>query len=175
MAEAPNPSAFHEGDRVQLTDQKGRKHTVTLVVGKTFFTSKGAILHDDLLGRPEGIIVSSNKGAPYLAQRPLLQDFVLSMPRGATPVYPKDSAVIVGLADIYPGAHVVEAGVGSAALTCSLLRAVGESGSVTSFERRADFAEIARGNVDTFFGHTPSTWSLHVGDLAAVEQLLPAA
>ena len=175
MADVPNSSMFHEGDRVQLTDQKGRKHTVTLAAGRTFFTSKGAIAHDDLLDQPEGIIVNSNKGAPYLAQRPLLQDFVLSMPRGATPVYPKDAAVIVGLADIHPGARVVEAGVGSAALTCSLLRAVGESGTVTSFERRADFAEIARSNVATFFGAVPPTWSLHVGDLADVAQAIPDA
>jgi len=175
MAQAPNPNTFHIGDRVQLTDQKGRKHTVTLNAGGTFFTSKGAIAHDDLLGRPEGIIVTSNKGAPYLAQRPLLADFVLSMPRGATPVYPKDAAVIVGLADIHPGARVVEAGVGSAALTCSLLRAVGTSGSVTSFEQRADFAEIARTNVATFFGSEPANWSLQVGDLAAVENALPDA
>ena len=83
----------------------------------------------------------------YLALRPLLSDFVLSMPRGAAVVYPKDAAAIVGFADIYPGAVVVEAGVGSGALTCSLLRAVGDAGRVHSFERREDFAAVARKNV----------------------------
>jgi tRNA (adenine57-N1/adenine58-N1)-methyltransferase len=88
------------------------------------------------------------------------------MPRGATVVYPKDAAQIVGLADIFPGAHVVEAGAGSGALTCSLLRAVGEHGSVSSYERRADFAEVARSNVERFFGAPPANWRLTLGDLA---------
>ena len=90
-------------------------------------------------------MVTTLAGVPYLILRPLLRDFVLSMPRGATVIYPKDAAAIVGLADIFPGAHVVEAGVGSGALTCSLLRAVGPTGRVTSYERRADFADIAAG------------------------------
>ncbi len=104
-------------------------------------------------------------GVPYLVLRPLLRDFVLSMPRGATVIYPKDAAAIVGLADIFPGAHVVEAGVGSGALTCSLLRAVGPTGRVTSFERRADFAEIATANVERFLGGPQPNWTVAVGDL----------
>lgn len=155
------------GERVQLTDPKGRLHTVTLEPGRNFHTSKGALAHDDLIGRPEGVVVTSTKGTAYLAQRPLLGDFVLSMPRGATVVYPKDAALIVGLADIYPGARVVEAGAGSGALTCSLLRAVGSEGSVHSYERREDFAEVARQNVGTFFGGEPPTWQLTVGDFVA--------
>lgn len=154
------------GDRVQLTDPKGRLHTITLIAGKQFHTAKGALAHDDLIGRPEGIVVTSSKGTAYLAQRPLLGDFVLSMPRGATVIYPKDAALIVGLADVYPGARVVEAGAGSGALTCSLLRAVGDTGAVHSFERREDFAAVAARNVETFFGDEHPAWRLTVGDLA---------
>ena len=156
---------FREGDRVQLTDPKKRLNTITLAEGKEFHTSKGSIKHDDLMGRPEGIIVTTTMGTPYLALRPLLSDFVLGMPRGATIVYPKDAAAIVGLADLYPGARVIEAGVGSGSLTCSLLRAVGDSGSVSSYERREDFAAVARANVETFFGSPHPAWSLTVGDL----------
>lgn len=158
------------GERVQLTDPKGRKHTITLTPGKLFHTSKGALAHDDLIGGHEGVVLYSTKGTGYLAQRPLLQDFVLSMPRGATVIYPKDAALIVGLADIYPGARVVEAGVGSAALTCSLLRAVGDAGAVHSFEKREDFAEVAGGNIELFFGQLPENWQLSVGDFAEVGQ-----
>lgn len=151
------------GDRVQLTDPKGRMHTITLTAGKVFHTAKGALAHDELIGQPEGIVVTSSKATPYLAQRPLLQDFVLSMPRGATVVYPKDAALIVGLADVYPGAVVVEAGAGSGALTCSLLRAIGSGGRLYSFEQREDFADVAAGNVATFFGGEPEQWQLTVG------------
>lgn len=158
---------FQVGDRVQLTDDKGRRHTVQLTPGKQFHTHKGAIEHDTLIGRPEGIVVVSTGGTPYVAFRPLLADFVLSMPRGATVVYPKDAAQIVGLADIFPGARVLEAGAGSGALTCSLLRAVGESGHVVSYERRADFAAIAAQNVELFFGGPHPAWECRVGDVAA--------
>jgi tRNA (adenine57-N1/adenine58-N1)-methyltransferase len=156
---------FRIGDRVQLTDPKKRMHTITLEPGKAFHTAKGAIGHDALIGQPEGIVVTSTQGVAYLALRPLLSDFVLSMPRGATIVYPKDAALIVGLADLYPGARVIEAGVGSGALTCSLLRAVGDQGRVSSYERRQDFADVARGNVSMFFGAVHPAWDLTVGDL----------
>lgn len=159
---------FRIGERVQLTDAKGRKHTVTLSAGQRFHTSKGAIEHDDLIGASEGSVVASANGTKYLAFRPLLRDFVLSMPRGAAVVYPKDAALIVGMCDIHPGARVVEAGVGSGALTCSLLRAVGATGSVHSFERRADFADTATRNVERFFGGPQSNWRLTVGDFATV-------
>lgn len=166
----PGPSdavggPFVTGDRVQLSDTKGKLHTVTLEPGKLFHTHKGAIAHDDLLGQPEGVVVTSTGSVAYLALRPLLCDFVLSMPRGATVVYPKDAAQIVGVADIFPGARVLEAGVGSGALTCSLLRAVGSHGAVHSYERRDDFAAVARKNVATFFGTEPGEWTLTVGDL----------
>nr|WP_204694489.1 tRNA (adenine-N1)-methyltransferase [Geodermatophilus bullaregiensis] len=158
---------FVAGDRVQLTDPKGRLHTVVLTPGKQFHTHRGAIAHDDLIGAPEGSVVHSTANTGYLAFRPLLADFVLSMPRGAQVVYPKDAAQIVGNGDIGPGMRVLEAGAGSGALTCSLLRAVGEHGRVTSYERREDFADVARGNVAAFFGGgVPDTWDLRPGDLA---------
>lgn len=169
-SQAMRSGPFGEGDRVQLTDPKGRMHTITLTPGKVFHTAKGAIEHDALIGQPEGIVVTSSKATPYLAQRPLLQDFVLSMPRGATVVYPKDAALIVGLADVYPGAVVVEAGAGSGALTCSLLRAVGDGGQLYSFEQRQDFADVAAGNVATFFGRKPSNWRLTVGPFGQADQ-----
>jgi tRNA (adenine57-N1/adenine58-N1)-methyltransferase len=162
----PVPGAFVEGDRVQLTDPKGRLHTVVLEPGRQFHTHRGAIAHDDLIGAPEGSVVHSTANTGYLAFRPLLADFVLSMPRGAQVIYPKDAAQIVGFGDIGPGMRVLEAGAGSGALTCSLLRAVGERGSVTSYERREDFADVARANVGAFFGAVPPNWSLRLGDLA---------
>ena len=156
---------FRPGDQVQLTDPKGRHYTFTLEPGKQFHTHQGSIPHDELLGGPEGVVVTSTGATPYLALRPLLSDYVLSMPRGAAVIYPKDAAQIVGLADVFPGARVVEAGAGSGALTCSLLRAVGDQGQVVSYERRADFAEVARANVERFFGEPHPAWRLVVGDL----------
>ena len=157
--------AFEVGDRVQLTDPKGRHHTVVLEAGKQFHTHRGAIAHDDLIGAPEGSVVHSTANTGYLALRPLLADFVLSMPRGAQVIYPKDAAQIVGFGDVGPGMRVLEAGAGSGALSCSLLRAVGSGGSVTSYERREDFADVARGNVGAFFGEVPANWDLRLGDL----------
>jgi tRNA (adenine57-N1/adenine58-N1)-methyltransferase len=109
--------------------------------------------------------VSTTAGLSFSAFKPLLADFVLTMPRGATIVYPKDAAMIVGVADIYPGARVLEAGVGSGALTISLLRAVGDNGIVHSIERREDFAKIARTNVEDYFQNNCKNWTLEVGDL----------
>jgi tRNA (adenine57-N1/adenine58-N1)-methyltransferase catalytic subunit len=159
-------ATFAVGERVQLTDPKGRRHTVTLEPGKQFHTHRGAISHDALIGQPEGSVVTSTSGTAYLAMRPLLADFVLSMPRGAAVVYPKDSAQIIGLGDVYPGATVLEAGAGSGALTCSLLRAVGPSGWVVSYEGRPDHAEVAVRNVETFYNGRPDNWTLRVGDVA---------
>ncbi|WP_405148083.1 tRNA (adenine-N1)-methyltransferase [Sphaerisporangium sp. NBC_01403] len=158
---------FQPGDQVQLTDPKDKRHTVTLREGGVFHTHKGSIPHDDLIGQPEGSVVRSSGGTSYLAFRHLLEDYAVSMPRGAAVVYPKDAAQIVAMADIFPGARVVEAGVGSGALTCFLLRAVGESGRLTSYERRQDFADVARKNVEKFFGGPMEQWRLVVGDLVA--------
>src|SRR3954462_6802904 len=143
---------LQEGEWVRLTDTKGRRHNICLTEGKQFFTNRGSIDHDDLIGRPEGFSIASSAGGEYLVFRPLLGEFVVSMPRRAAVVYPKDAAQIVAMADICPGARGVEAGAGSGALTCSLLRAVGPNGRVSSYERREDFAEIARRNVNQFFG-----------------------
>jgi tRNA (adenine57-N1/adenine58-N1)-methyltransferase len=153
------------GDRVQLTDPKKRQHTITLATGGQFHTHRGIVNHDDLIGGPEGVVVKSTAGTPYLALRPLLSDYVLSMPRGAQVIYPKDAALIVGYADVFPGARVVEAGAGSGSLSCSLLRAVGDEGSVSSYELRPEFADVARGNVARFFGEQHPSWRLTVGDL----------
>lgn len=159
---------FRVGDRVQLTDSRGRMHTIALEAGKQFHTHRGHIKHDDLIGMPDGTVITHSSGAEYLALRPLLSDYVLSMPRGAQVVYPKDAGQIVTMADIFPGARVVEAGVGSGALSLSLLRAVGDGGQLFSFERREDFAEIARANARIFFGEDHPAWTVTVGDLVEV-------
>lgn len=152
---------LREGDRVQLTDPKGKLHTITLVAGAQWHTHRGWIEHDHLIGQPEGSVVSTTNGTVYLALRPLLTDYVLSMPRGATIVYPKDAAAIVGMADIFPGARVIEAGVGSGALSISLLRAIGPRGHLYSYEKREEFAAVAKTNVTGFLGEVPN-WSVEV-------------
>lgn len=157
---------FGPGDRVRLTDPKGRHYSLVLTPGSAYHTHRGAIEHDDLLGAPEGSVVRSAANTPYLALRPLLPDYVLAMPRGAQVIYPRDAAQILMWGDVFPGARVLEAGAGSGALTCSLLRAVGPTGQVTSYEIRDDHAEHARANVERFFGEHPENWSLHVGDMA---------
>lgn len=167
---------FRLGDRVQLTGPKGRLHTITLREGGEMHTHHGVLRHADLVGLPDGSVVTGSGGHEYLALRPLLRDFVMSMPRGAAIVYPKDAAQIVAEADVFPGAVVVEAGVGSGALSLWLLRAIGPQGRLVSFERREDFAEVARANVETFVGDTPENWEVVVGDLAtALPETLPAA
>jgi tRNA (adenine57-N1/adenine58-N1)-methyltransferase catalytic subunit len=153
------------GEWITLSDPKGRRHSVLLERGKVFHTTKGGIAHDDLIDGPDAVVIRSNGGVEYLALRPLMSDYSVSMPRGAAVIYPKDTAQIVTMADIFPGAKVVEAGAGSGALTTALLRAVGVNGSVTSYERREDFAEVARRNVVNFFGAEHPAWRLQVGDL----------
>jgi len=160
-----NDGFFSVGDRIQLTDPKGKMYTFTITQGKEWHTHKGWIVHDDLVGMPEGSVVSTSAGLKFTAFKPMLGDFVLSMPRGATIVYPKDAAMIIGVADIFPGSKVIEAGVGSGALAISLLRAIGPQGRLDSFERRQDFADIARENVETYFGSLPQNWNLTVGSV----------
>ncbi len=164
-----NRGTFVAGDRVQLTDQKGKIYSITITPGKEWHTHKGWIVHDDLIGLPEGSVVSTSAGLKFTAFIPLLTDYVLSMPRGATIVYPKDAALIVGFADIFPGARVLEAGVGSGALTLSLLRAVGPTGSVHSVERREEFAANATSNIENYFGSRPKNWSLAIGSVQEQE------
>ena len=160
---------FTVGERVQLTDAKGRHYTMSLTPGSEFHTHRGSIAHDAVIGLEQGSVVKSSNGALFLVLRPLLVDYVMSMPRGPQVIYPKDAAQIVHEGDIFPGARVLEAGAGSGALTCSLLRAVGPQGRVTSYEQRADHAEHARRNVAGFHGahgELPQNWQLIVSDVA---------
>jgi tRNA (adenine57-N1/adenine58-N1)-methyltransferase catalytic subunit len=156
---------FKAGDKVQLTGPKGRLNTITLITGGAFGTHRGDLKHDDIIGKADGSVVANQQGVEYLALKPLLNDFVLSMPRGAAIIYPKDAAQIVVEGDIFPGAIVVEAGVGSGALSMYLLRAIGDRGELHSFERRSEFAEIAAGNVKSQTGSNPKNWKIHLGDL----------
>lgn len=156
---------FEYGDRVQLTDSKGKLYSITLTMGGEWHTHKGMLKHDELVGLPEGSIVKTNQELKFQAFRPLLTDYVLSMPRGATIIYPKDAAMILGVADIKPGLRVLEAGVGSGALTISLLRAITKNGFLHSVEIRDDFAEISRENIKQYFGEIPNNWKLSVGAL----------
>ena len=135
---------YRVGDRVVLSDVRGRRHVITLEVDKTFYTHRGALLHNDLIGQPEGSVITSSEGATYLAMRPSLSEHVMTMPRA-----------------------------GSGALTSFLLRAVGGAGRVYSFERREDFAETASRNLVRFFGRVPENWTLTVGDLAEATDLPP--
>lgn len=157
---------MQEGERVTFNDAKGRRHSIVLQAGAQFHTTRGAVAHDDVIGQPEGTVVRSVSGLEFLVLRPLLAEFTVSMPRGAAVVYPKDAAQIMVGADIFPGARVIEAGVGSGALTMSLLRAIGPNGVLHSYERRADFADIARRNVRNFLGTDHPGWTIHLGDLA---------
>jgi tRNA (adenine57-N1/adenine58-N1)-methyltransferase len=157
---------FAAGDQVQLTDPKGRMHQIVLREGGEFHTHRGSLKHDELIGAPEGSVVVAAGGTAYVALRPLLADYTLAMKRGAALIYPKDAAQILAYADIFPGARVLEAGAGSGALSCWMLRAIGPEGELISFERRADFARIAQANVGKYFGEVPAWWRLRVGDFS---------
>jgi len=148
---------------VQFTDAKGKLYSITLQPGGEWHTHKGWLKHDEIVGQPEGSIFITNGDLKFQAFRPLLGDYVLSMPRGATIIYPKDAAMILGVADIKPGVRVLESGIGSGALTLSLVRAVGSEGHVRSIEIRDDFAQISKQNVLNYFGQIPSNWDLVVG------------
>ncbi len=156
---------FAVGDRVQLTDPKGRHYTMILKSEAEFHTHRGIVAHDDVIGQPEGSVIKSSGGDAFLVLRPLLVDYVMSMPRGAQVIYPKDAAQIIHEGDIFPGATVLEAGAGSGAMTCSLLRAVGPDGTVISYEVRDDHADHAMRNVATFFGAEPANWRLIISDV----------
>ena len=157
-----------EGERVVLSDAKGKRHTVKLRSGGVFHTTKGGIEHDSIIGGPEGVVAVSVGGAEFLVFRPLLHDVMVAMPRQAAVIYPKDAAHILMQTDIFPGARVLEAGVGSGALSLALLRAIGPTGRLWSYERRPEFAEVARRNVRSFYGEEPATWEVRPGDLAEV-------
>jgi len=143
---------FRAGDRVLLVDNKKRRHLVTLEAGGQFHTHAGIVAHDDLIGHADGTTVHTSRGARLVAVRPTLAEYVLEMPRGAQVIYPKDLGPILVLADVFPGARVLESGVGSGALTSALLRAIGPTGHVTGYEIRDDFAQRAVRNVHGFLG-----------------------
>ena len=145
-------TVFSDGDRVHLVDRKGRQYALTLKAGDIFQFSGETIAHDELIGKPDGSLVTLSRGRPMLALRPTLSEYVLKMPRGAQVLYPKDLGVILQWADIYPGARVFEAGTGSGALTMALLRAVGDRGHVISYEAREDFARTAMKNIERYLG-----------------------
>jgi tRNA (adenine57-N1/adenine58-N1)-methyltransferase len=138
-----------EGERVILTDAKQRRYLVALKAGAEFHSHTGVVPHDDLIGQTDGIEIRTTKGARFRVFRATLADFVLKMPRGAQVIYPKDLGPILMLADIFPGARVLESGIGSGALSMTLLRA---GAVVTGYELRDDFAERAQANVNAFLG-----------------------
>jgi tRNA (adenine57-N1/adenine58-N1)-methyltransferase len=141
---------FRVGERILLFDTKGRRYLVTLAGGGEFHTHSGPVVHDQVLGRDEGVVVRSSGGARYTAVRPTLAEVVLKMPRGAQVIYPKDLGPILMMGDIFPGARVLESGLGSGALSMALLRA---GADVTGYEIRADFAARAQANVAGFLGN----------------------
>ena len=159
---------FQPGDKVQLTDAKRRHFTIELKEGGQFHSHKGIVSHDDIIGADEGTVVKSTLGSDYLCFRHLLVDHVLSMPRGAAVIYPKDAAQIIVEGDIFPGARVLEAGAGSGAMSMWLLRAVGETGRLISYEVREDHIGYARDNVVEQTGGQPANWDLRLGDLRDV-------
>ncbi|MCI1675543.1 MAG: tRNA (adenine-N1)-methyltransferase [Ancrocorticia sp.] len=159
---------FRAGERVQLTDPKGRQYTISLTKDGYFQSTRGNFRHSALIGKEEGTVLTTDDGRQFLALRPLISDYVLSMPRGATVIYPKDAAQIVHVADVFPGARVFEAGLGSGALTLALLKATGSEGHVLSAELRPEFAEIAEGNVRSWYGEDLPPWDVTIGEASQV-------
>jgi tRNA (adenine57-N1/adenine58-N1)-methyltransferase len=153
---------------VVLLDERGRRYLVRLEPGATFHYHGGALPHDLVLDSEEGTTVHTTTGASLLCFRPRLADFVLKMGRGAQVIYPKDLGPLLVSADVFPGARVLEAGTGSGALTLALCRAVGAEGRVVSYERRAEFLDVARRNAEDFFGKVPSWLELRHGDVRVV-------
>ena len=152
LLECPAMSELRNGERVHLVDKKGRHYALTLKAGDTYHFSGETIPHDNLIGRPDGSIVTLSKGKRFVALRPTFGEYVLKMPRGAQVLYPKDLSLIPMWADVYPGARVFEAGTGSGALTMALLRAVGPTGLVVTYEARDDFARTALTNIERYMG-----------------------
>ncbi len=158
---------FRVGERCELTDKRGKRHSIILAADGVFHTTKGRVFHHQIIGHTEGMTVVSEGGGEFLVMRNLMCEQMVTMPRKAAIIYPKDAAQIVMWADIFPGARVLEAGVGSGALSMVILRSIGEHGRLTSYERRADFAEQAQANVTEFFGKRPPNWTVVDGDLVS--------
>jgi tRNA (adenine57-N1/adenine58-N1)-methyltransferase len=148
---------FASGEKVLFVDSKDRRRLVTLRQGGEFHTHAGVTPHDDVIGQPEGAIVRSGSGARYVVIRPTLADFVLAMPRGAQVIYPKDLGALLMLVDVFPGARILEAGVGSGALSLALVRA---GAHVVGYEIRPDFAATAQKNVEAFLPSTVGSYSV---------------
>ena len=159
---------FITGEVCLLNDPRGKQYLVTLSENLTFQSDKGSIRHDAIVGQPEGSLIETNRGTPFVALRPRLADYVLRMKRGAAVMYPKDTGPLITWADIAPGCVVVEAGTGSGGLTIALSRAVGEHGSVVSVERRDDHAIHARRLIEAFAGAVPDNVDLRIGDVESV-------
>lgn len=153
-------SQLQSGERIHLVDKKGRQYALTLKAGDRYQLSGHKIAHDDLIGKPDGSLVTLSGNKTMLALKPTFGDYVLKMPRGAQVLYPKDLALIPMWADVYPGARVFEAGTGSGALTMALLRAVGPRGIVVTYEAREDFAKTAMTNIERYMGPMPNLISL---------------
>jgi tRNA (adenine57-N1/adenine58-N1)-methyltransferase len=153
---------FAAGEKALLLDAKKRRYLVELVPGGEFHSHNGFVPHDDVIGRPEGVALRSTKGSDYIALRPTLEDFVLEMPRGAQVIYPKDLGPICILADIGPGTRVFETGIGSGALSMTMLR---YGADIVGYELREDFANRARKNVQSFLGAgVVDRYDVHLGD-----------
>src|SRR5467141_4859665 len=160
-----------EGELIVLIDKVGRRHRVRLKAGERHSLHSGVIAHDELIGRLEGIVVTTQLVARLLAVRPAFAEQVTGRQRQAQPIYPKDLGAILVGADIHPGARVLEAGTGTGALTLALLRAVGPEGLVVSYEQREDFLEAARRGITETLGELPANLELKLGDVyAGVEE-----
>jgi tRNA (adenine57-N1/adenine58-N1)-methyltransferase len=159
-----------EGELVHLLDRKGRRYTISLKAEASFSFRHGTIAHDEIIGVEDGSVVKSNYGEKLLVFRPTLAEYIGKMRKGSQIIYPKDIAAILMLADIFPGATVLEAGIGSGALTMALLRAVGPTGRVISYERRKDFAEVAQSNIEAFFGTVASAGREGSGELVVKDK-----
>lgn len=159
---------FADGDLCLLVDARGRKHLVDLESGRSFQSHAGVLPHDALIGATVGTIARTNTGAKLIALRPRLADYVLTMPRGAQVVYPKDLGPMVHWGDVRPGQLVVDAGTGSGALAMALVAAVGPEGRVVSMDVRADHAQHAAKVIERFHGQIPSTLELVHGDVVEV-------
>lgn len=196
----PNRGVLQAGEKVQFTDRKGKRITDQLTVGGTTQTEHGLIMHDQIIGQTEGIVVTTVRakreaqinqqhperdeskpwksaraigGWEYAVMRPRLADYVLSMPRGAQIMYPKDIAQVIQLGDIRRDMRVLESGAGSGAMSLNLLDAVGCEGSLTTIEMRPEFAKVALGNATVYFGERPGWWDLRIGDFDSVARELP--
>ena len=159
---------FQPGERVLLVDARDRRYLITLMTGQRFHSHLGAVGHDDLIGAREGSRVRASGGGTLLAFRPTLADYVLKMRRGAQVIYPKDIGLILVYADVFPGATVIEAGTGSGSLTLALARAVGDTGTVVSYELREDHHARAAANIDAWYegsGSKPDNLELRLGDV----------